>query len=658
MKNNRKLSSLYPEKQIPHENWLDRMGVVAAGYVLRTVHNRISRFSQITDLSTQHKQKLKDASDEELRNFRNTVRLELLRTGIGDLNTVAKSFALIREVSQRELGMFHYDVQLIGGYILLNGLIAEMETGEGKTLTATLPAATVALAGIPVHVITVNDYLAERDATTMRPVYERLGLTVGIIKEGMGIPERQQAYACDITYCTNKEVAFDYLKDRLVMKGNTSDAKLRLERLYGRSTKVHRLIMRGLHFALVDEADSVMIDEARTPLVISGTTDSAEEQEIYRQALAIANALSDGDFVLQKRERSIELTEQGKATVREHANQYDGLWKSKRRSEELVQQALSAIHLFQKDTHYLVRDDKIEIVDEYTGRVMADRSWERGLHQLIETKEEVEISGRRETLARISYQRFFRKYMMLSGMTGTAKEVEKELWAIYRLHVVQVPTNRPAQRQSNETRIFHSIDEKYDAILESVQAMHTSERPVLIGAKTVETSEALSRLLTKNNIDHQVLSARQDANEAEIIELAGEQSKVTVATNMAGRGTDIKLKGETTKLGGLHVIVTELHEARRIDRQLIGRCGRQGDKGSYEKVLSFEDDLAKNFIPSGLHKLAVKFLHSDKKRLRKFAGWILHLSQYRAEYQHARTRYDLFKHDEEQEKKLAFTGKG
>lgn len=650
--------SLYPEREIPHESWLDRAGVVLAGHVIRRFRNRSSRFAAIVGLTARHRDKLEAFNVDQIAEYRDQVRMNLLRRGIADVEAVAESFALIREVSRRQLGMAHYDVQLIGGFIMLNGLIAEMQTGEGKTLTATLPAATVALAGMPVHVITVNDYLVERDAEIMQPVYEALGLTVSTVIEGMSIEDRQQAYACDVTYCTNKELAFDFLKDRLVMKGHTSDAKLKLERLYGSHSRVNRLILRGLHFALIDEADSVLIDEAKTPLIISESREDDEEQKIYQQALSIVAQFTDGDFSLQQKNRQIEVSESGKEKAKQMAEPYGGVWMGTKRREELIKQALSAVHLFEKNKHYLVRDDKIQIIDEYTGRIMADRSWERGLHQLIETKEGVETTGRRDTLARVSYQRFFRKYMMVSGMTGTAKEVENELWAIYRLHVVPVPTNRPPQRINMPTRIFSRIDDKYQAILKSVQGLSKDGRPILIGARTVEASEALSKVLHENGVEHQVLNARQDEKEADIVSTAGEYGKVTVATNMAGRGTDIKLGQEVSDLGGLHVIVTELHEAKRIDRQLIGRCGRQGDKGSYEKILSFEDELATMFIPAFLRRMAIKWLASDKEILRKLADRILHSCQRRAERQHARTRYDLLKSDQALDKKLAFTGKG
>lgn len=650
--------SLYPERNIPHESWLDRTGVVLAGHVIRKFYNRSSRFAMIVPLAAKHKDRLEGFNDEQITEYRNDVRMKLLRRGIGDVEAVAESFALIREVSRRILGMAHYDVQLIGGFIMLNGLIAEMQTGEGKTLTATLPTATAALAGMPVHVITVNDYLAERDAETMQPVYEALGLTVSTVVEGMSLDDRQRAYACDITYCTNKELAFDYLKDRLVMKGHTSDAKLKLERLYGSHTRVHHLLLRGLHFALIDEADSVLIDEAKTPLIISETKEDDEEQKIYQQALSIIEEFSDDDYALQRKDRQIRLSDRGKEKAKELAEPYGGIWMGKKRREELIKQALSAVHLFEKDKHYLIRDDKVQIIDEYTGRIMADRSWERGLHQLIETKEGVETTGRRDTLARVSYQRFFRKYLMVSGMTGTAREVENELWAIYRLHVVPVPTNRPPQRINMPTRIFTRVDDKYLAIMKSVKELSKKGRPVLIGARTVEASEALSKVLHENGVQHQVLNARQDEQEADIVSTAGEYGKVTVATNMAGRGTDIKLVQEVSDLGGLHVIVTELHEAKRIDRQLIGRCGRQGDKGSYEKILSFEDELAKMFIPAFLRQMATKWLASDKESLRKLADRILHSCQRRAERQHTRTRYDLLKSDQALDKKLAFTGKG
>jgi preprotein translocase subunit SecA len=555
--------------------------------------------------------------------------------------------------------MRHFDVQLIGGLVLLYGMVAEMETGEGKTLTATLPACTAALAGVPVHIITVNDYLADRDTKWMGPIYQALGLAAGTIKHGMDPQARRAAYRCDVTYCTNKEVAFDYLRDRIVLWDRPSEIRLQLERLYGDGSRVRHLVMRGLHFGIVDEADSVLIDEARTPLIISAEGDGYDEQSLYEQALGIAGKLAPGeDYSIRTSERSLELTEKGKERI-EDIIRWDGrVWMSRQQREELVHQALVALNLFSRDKHYLVKDGKIQIVDEYTGRLMADRSWERGLHQLIEIKENCEMTKRKETQARISYQRFFRRYLQLAGMTGTAREVAGELWSIYRLRVVTIPTNRPLHRTYLPDRIYPAAAQRWEAVVTRISEMHRQGRPVLVGTRSVEASEHLSHLLSETGLPHKVLNARQDQEEAEIIARAGEQARITVATNMAGRGTDIRLAPGIAELGGLHVIATERHEARRIDRQLFGRCGRQGDSGTSEAIVSLEDELATVYVNKAFQWLASMVLRRPGTLIARWIGKILfHRAQRKAERLHARIRHDLLKMDEQLGDALAFSGR-
>jgi preprotein translocase subunit SecA len=575
-------------------------------------------------------------------NLRHSLRLAGWRRDV-----VAQTFALVREVAGRTLGMRHYDGQLMGGWVLLHGMIAEMETGEGKTLTATLPACTAALTGLPVHIITVNDYLAKRDAEWMQPVYQALGLTVGVITQGMDLPARRAAYACDVTYCTNKEVAFDYLKDRLLLGRHASRLRFHLEGL-GRQTEERRqLLLRGLYYAIVDEADSVLIDEARTPLIISGGSDSSLEQRVYQTALALAGQLDrQRDFAIVGRERAVHLTEGGQERLRELVQGYGGVWTGRRWREALVRQALTAQHLMQRDTHYLLKDGKVQIIDEYTGRVMADRAWEQGLHQLIETKEGCALTRPHAPLARLSYQQFFRRYLRLAGMTGTAWEVRGELGAVYRLAVVPIAANRPVRRWDMGTRVHTTAAAKWHGVVARVASLHQRRRPILIGTRSVAASEHLSVLLTAAGLAHQVLNARQDDDEAAIIARAGEPGRITVATNMAGRGTDIRLAPGIAELGGLYVIATERHEARRIDRQLFGRCGRQGDPGSYETFVSLEDDLVTTYA------------HSLWWRLTPWLGrWTIQRAQLAAEGVHARMRRDLLRTDEQLELALAFSGR-
>jgi preprotein translocase subunit SecA len=470
---------------------------------------------------------------------------------------------------------------------------------------------------------------------------------------------RRAAYRCDVTYCTNKEVAFDYLRDRIVLWDRPSEIRLQLERLYGGGSRVSHLVMRGLHFGIVDEADSVLIDEARTPLIISAEGDGYDEQSLYEQALGIAGKLTPReDYSIRASERSLELTEKGKERI-EDIIRWDGrVWMNRQQREELVHQALVALNLFSRDKHYLVKDGKVQIVDEYTGRLMADRSWERGLHQLIEIKENCEMTKRKETQARISYQRFFRRYLRLAGMTGTAREVAGELWSIYRLRVVTVPTNKPLHRDYLPDRVYPAAGQRWQAVVSRILEMHSEGRPVLVGTRSVEASEHLSHLLSEAGLLHKVLNARQDQEEAEIIARAGEQARITVATNMAGRGTDIRLAPGVAELGGLHVIATERHEARRIDRQLFGRCGRQGDPGTSEAIVSLEDELATVYVNKAFQWLASTVLRGPGSFIARGIGKILFgRAQRKAERLHARMRHELLKMDEQLGDALAFSGR-
>jgi preprotein translocase subunit SecA len=645
----------YPERADPRPGWLDAIAAEAAGPLLRRVRGW-RRWQRLVTAVGAHGQGLAGASAAALRSGLADLSPALRRTGFHD-DVVARAFALVREVAGREIGQRHFDVQLVGGRVLLDGMIAEMETGEGKTLTATLAAGTAALAGIPVHVVTVNDYLARRDAEWMGPVYRALGLRVGVVVHGMDQAARRAAYACDVTYCTNKEVAFDYLRDRIVLGRDPSRIHLQIERLYRDDARTRRLVLRGLHYAIVDEADSVLVDEARTPLIISGTSDDAPARKIYETALALAGELApDVDYRIDARERSIQLTDAGRSRLEARGRTVGGVWTGRQRREELVRQALSARHLFRRDQQYLVTEGTVQIIDEYTGRVMADRSWEHGLHQLIEAKEGCAVTGQRTSLARISYQRFFRRYLRLAGMTGTAREVAGELWAVYRLPVVRVPTNRPLARRRHADRVYATVADKWRAIVQRIDTLHRAGRPVLVGTRSVGASEHLSRLLDEAGLSHRVLNARQDQEEAQIVAEAGQSGRITVATNMAGRGTDIVLGPGVAALGGLHVIATERHDAGRIDRQLFGRAGRQGDAGSHEALLSLQDDLVTMF--AGPSQRLARWLAGGRGVVAPWLGRrVVRRAQRRAERLHARMRRDLLKLDEQLETRLAFSGR-
>jgi preprotein translocase subunit SecA len=645
----------YPERNEERASRLDELGALAAGLILRRLPTWRRPWRRIPDEVTSQAADLDDASDESLRNSARELRPRLRERGLVD-PLVARCFALVREAARRRLGMRHYDVQLMGGWALLQGMVAEMQTGEGKTLTATLPACAAALAGVPVHVVTVNDYLALRDREAMGPVYEALGLSVGVIASGMSPADRRQAYRCDVTYCTNKEVAFDYLRDRIVLRGRTGNLRLRLEELSGGERR-ERLLHRGLHFAIVDEADSVLIDEARTPLIISSREGDALEKETYGVALDLARELLPGrDFEILGRERQVRLKRPGSLRLAALAQGHGGVWRGPRRREDLVARALSALHLFQRDQHYLVDEGRVQIVDEYTGRVMKDRSWEQGLHQMVEAKEGVGVTGRQDSVARISYQRFFRRYLRLAGMTGTAREVAGELWATYRLAVVSIPTHRPSRRLDLGERILPTRESKWDAVVRRIEELHEAGRPVLVGTRSVAASELLSARLRERRVPHRVLNARQDREEAAIVAGAGRAGCVTVATNMAGRGTDIRLQPGVAARGGLHVIATERHDARRIDRQLFGRCGRQGDPGSHEAIVSLEDELVE-VHGSALGALLLRHTPMVRPKAQGFVRLlVLEGAQRAAQRLHARARRDLLRMDLQLEAMLAFAG--
>jgi preprotein translocase subunit SecA len=648
---------VYPEQgEIGNDEWLDRIGVAITGRISRFVRARPTRIHSIVHRVALATDRYAGLSPEALRGAASELKRELRRNGLRH-ETVARAFALVRATAERMLGMRHFDEQLIGGWILLNGMVAEMHTGEGKTLMATLPACTAAMAGIPVHVITVNDYLVERDCALMRPIYETLGLSTAAVTESMDHRSRQRAYEADVVYCTNKTVVFDYLRDRILLGASSSSLQLRLEKIYGADARIRRLLLRGLNFAIVDEADSVLVDEARTPLIISSEVPSGDEALVARQAIDLARQLYVGDdFLILRMERRLALTETGHRRVLELCKALGGVWSGALRREELVTQALTALHLFHRDEHYLVRDGKIQVVDEFTGRVMADRSWGQGLHQLIETKEECEITARKETLARISYQRFFRRYRHLSGMSGTAAEVAGELGDVYGLAVVPVPTHRPSQRIQRPDSIFLTEEDKWCCVADRVAALHARGAPILLGTRSVAASEIASRILTERGLTHRVLNAKQDKEEAEIIAEAGELGRITIATNMAGRGTDIKLGSGVTEVGGLHVILSERHEARRIDRQLAGRCARQGDPGCVEAILSLEDPLILPFKGGWVDGLLRRFTRSGMPAINTMRQAIIDHAQWRTEHAQSKIRRKLLKADREQGDILSFAG--
>lgn len=597
---------------------------------------------------------LQALNDVALDRFTHDLRQRLRRAHLLCAN-VTHAFALVREVARRELGLAHYDEQLVGGWILLEGMLAEMATGEGKTLCATLPACTAALAGIPVHVVTVNDYLVTRDAERMGPLYRRLGLRVGTVTADMEDASRRDGYRADVTYCCNKQLVFDYLRDRHLAGNARDDLRLRLDGLATPRRRMDEFFLRGLYYAIVDEADSIFIDEARTPLILAAGRADPGELMLYRQALFLASQLrAADDYTCDLRARHVALTARGQARLATLGEPLGGLWAGERRREALVTQALAARECFRRDREYLVRDGKIVIVDEQTGRAMPDRSWEQGLHQMIEAKEGVALTSRQETLARISYQRFFQRYLRLGGMSGTLREVRGELRRVYGARVVIVPTHRPSQLRPAGEMCCHDAGQKWAAIVNAIAREREANRPVLAGTRSVADSELLSRQLTEAGIAHQVLNARQDAEEAAIVASAGQAAQVTVATNMAGRGTDIKLGAGVGERGGLHVIVCERNESRRVDRQLIGRAGRQGDPGSYEYIGALDDGTLKTAL--GERLIALIRRRQAGAVPRRLGTFLFGLAQQLAEFRHRRTRRALLALDESRDDLTAFAG--
>jgi preprotein translocase subunit SecA len=647
---------LRPERKDPPAGFLDNFSRKITSGFSRTMRERDGWIPDFISRVERYGQPLETMTDAELRKVSDRLRDHLHLDGFHQEH-VAHSFALVREVASRTVGLRHFNTQLIGGRVLLKGMVAEMETGEGKTLAATLAAGTAALAGVPVHVITVNDYLTGRDAESMGPIYQALGLTVGCAIHDMTPEARRAAYTYDVCYCTNKEITFDYLRDWIALEGRQNPLRLQAEYLYGQGARVHRLLLRGLHFAIVDEADSVLIDEARTPLIISRSTGGEGERTFLEQAVKLADRLEQGvDYRIEDHSRNITLTATGKRRVRERAISMGPLWTGTVRREEMVRLALTATHLFSRDEHYVVLDDKVQIVDEFTGRVMPDRSYERGLHQLIEVKEGCEVTQQTETQARISYQRFFKRYLHLSGMTGTAREVRRELWSVYGLSVLRIPNHRKMRRFAYPDQIFSKEEEKWQAVREKICEMHAKGRPVLVGTRSVAASEKAHGLLVDIDLDHQVLNAKQDEEEAKIIARAGEKGCITIATNMAGRGTDIILGPGVEECKGLHVILTERHEAGRIDRQLAGRCGRLGDSGSYGAILSLEDPILEG--RGGLAGLLAKrFARPGSAVWIWLARWAIYSAQKKVERLHARLRKTLLREDERRGDMMSFSGR-
>ncbi len=573
-----------------------------------------------------------------------------------------RAAALIREASSRIRGQKHYPVQITAALALLDGYIAEMATGEGKSLMATIPAILFGWRGQGCHVMTVNDYLAARDAEEMQKLYAFCGLSCASVTGELKPDARRSAYQADITYSTNKETCADFLRDRLALGHNPGLAPSLLRQIAG-NRQPSQIVMRGLHYAIIDEADSVLIDEAVTPLIISGDGNNPVQKEVFEKAAEIAREMEiDRDFKLNLQYREIVLTPAGEDRIDELCKNLGGVWHGQRRRREFIQQALTARTLFLKDKHYVViphgekQEIKVVIVDEFTGRLMPDRTWRDGLHQAIEAKERITVNPPKDTFARLSFQRFFRHYHHLCGMTGTAAEASGEFWNIYRAPTLKIPTHRPCIRRQLPEKIFLTDEEKWQAVLTTIQQLHATGRPVLIGTRSVGQSQIISGMLKDINLPHQVLNAVYHAQEAQIVAQAGQPGQITVATNMAGRGTDIKLGRGVSELGGLHVIAVERNELKRVDRQLFGRAGRQGDPGSAEVFTSLKDEILNRYIPRIFVRIARLTVSNRMPFAPRIVRMLCSVAQFRAKSMAQRQRADVARSDEWLDQSLSFSG--
>ena len=608
--------------------------------------HEVKRIMPLVEKTESLRPEMQKLTDEQLRDKTREFKKRLSEGETLD-DLLPEAFAVVREGAKRVLGMEHYRVQIIGGIILHQGRIAEMKTGEGKTLVSTLPAYLNALEGKGVHIVTVNDYLAKRDAEWMGKVHEFLGLTVGVVLNDMKPEERREAYGCDITYVTNNELGFDYLRDNMVIYKE-------------------QLVQRDLHYCIIDEIDSVLIDEARTPLIISGqsgkSTKLYEVCDILAQQLERGEAshemtkmaaimgeevVETGDFVVNEKDKIVNLTEQGVKKVEKFFNIENLADPENLEIQHNITLALRAHNLMHKDQDYVVKDDEILIVDEFTGRIMPGRRYSDGLHQAIEAKEHVKVKRESKTLATITFQNFFNKYDKKGGMTGTALTEEKEFRDIYGMDVVEIPTNRPVQRKDLEDAVYMTKKEKFNAVVEAVKEAHAKQQPVLVGTITIETSELLSRMLRREGIQHNVLNAKFHELEAEIVAQAGQAGAVTIATNMAGRGTDIKLDDVAREAGGLKIIGTERHESRRIDNQLRGRSGRQGDPGESRFYISLEDDLMRLFGSERLMKVFTSLGVAENEQIEhKMLSNAIQKAQEKIEFNNFGIRKNLLDYDQ------------
>ncbi len=647
----------YPQRsELANPSWLDRFSERLRAALLARVRLGPGRLAAFAARVEREDAAWQARHGTDVREAVRAVRIRLRRDGFSDAALAARTLALARHAAEATVGLRAHPNQIMGAWVLLNRQAAEIDTGEGKTLTAALAAACAALAGLRVHVITVNDYLAARDAGALTSYFAMLGLSVAAVAEDMDATQKRAAYAHDVVYGANKVIVFDYLRDRIGMGERMRPYALALDRLAGVASGATRL--PGLQFAIVDEADSVFVDEARTPLVISAERRDQALDVHQQQAIELARQLVESDdFVLMEGGREPRLTEDGRRRLADLTQGWGGPWAGPLGREESALHALAALHCFRRDIDYIVREGKVMIVDEHTGRVMPDRNWERGLHQLIEIKEGLEPGPVKETIARLSYQTFFRRYLNLSGMSGTCREVAGELGEVYSLGVVRLAPHRRSRRRRSPARIFASAEARWEAVAHQVARCHARGQPVLVGTRSILGSEQLSTRLVRAGIRHQVLNAKQDADEAGIVATAGEFGQVTIATNMAGRGTDIRLGAGVAELGGLHVILTEGHDNARVDRQLAGRCARQGDPGSWQAMLSLEDEVVSRLPPTVRGALVWWLARMPRSRVaQRVAAIAYRAAQALVSRRHSGLRRRLMRADDQTRRALSFSG--
>ncbi|WP_181178996.1 DEAD/DEAH box helicase [Methylibium rhizosphaerae] len=645
------------ERAHPREGWIERFASwVAAGFaVRRAARSQVERIGASVagsagPLQSMDEEALRRQFDDAVQALRRLERFSVLHDP-----AASQAMACIGEACLRCFGFRPHPVQVAGAQVLLRGGLAEMNTGEGKTLVAAMAATLMAATGAAVHVVSTNDYLAQRDCEEMQPLFRFFGLSAGFVIGGMEADERRPAYRHPICYVAGKELVFDYLKDRLAGHGMLPRRVSHLQQLgIDAATQGDRsALLPALHFAIVDEADSVLIDEARTPMILSREAPGLYDDKLLQWAIKQARRFELNVHYRVMEERIVELMPAALPACDPLPPDVAPVWSARTWRELVLRQAVTALNLFHLDQHYMIAEGKVQIIDESTGRVMADRSWEQGLHQLIEVKEGLDTTQGRDTLARLTFQRFFRRYYLLSGLTGTASEAAREMYRVYGLRICRVPPHRPSKRRRLPDQVFADDDARWRAVARDAQAAAQRGQPVLVGTRSVKASERVAREFDALGLPHVVLNARQDSEEAHIVGQAGESGRITIATNMAGRGTDIKLTPRAREAGGLHVILTEFHESPRVDRQLFGRAGRQGDAGTARAIVCSADEVFKPLAGWQRRLLGV----AGSRHQRWLLRWWLSLAQGSAEAQALRARMQTLKQDRELSRTLGFAGK-